>query len=272
METKLSEEKLLKLITKVNTALNSMGQKLAGKINEIMKDISDVKEELDNETTRNINGMENIEERLAEMAKQISSKDRQTEDLDIEIKNLKESYKINEMKIVELEVQILSLSKACTELTVDKALNEGYINSEENEAYDPESNVEITNNMFNCNKFGEEPLHSNKIDIRSKERVFKCNVCGEKVQNRYTLESHMITMHDHDKSYTCNYCDMKFVSKWRMNKHMNMHEDKTKRKCHYFNNDKECPFVKNGCKFLHEESSECKFGKSCDRTMCQYRH
>ena len=55
METKLSEEKLLKLITKVNTALNSMGQKLAGKINEIMKDISDVKEELDNETTRNIN-------------------------------------------------------------------------------------------------------------------------------------------------------------------------------------------------------------------------
>ena len=66
MENKLSEEKLLKFITKVNTALTSMGQKLAGKINEMMQDISDVKEELDNETTRNINVVEKVEERLSE--------------------------------------------------------------------------------------------------------------------------------------------------------------------------------------------------------------
>ena len=104
MENKSSEEKLLKLITKVNTALNSMGQKLAGKINELMKDISDTKEELDNETTRNINGMEKIEERFSEIDRKIQDKDQEKTYLDSEIRKLQEMYTMNEIKIIELDV------------------------------------------------------------------------------------------------------------------------------------------------------------------------
>ena len=41
--------------------------------------------------------------------------------------------------------------------------------------------------------------------------------------------------------------------------------------CHYFNNDKICPF-KEECLFLHEEAETCKFGKLCERMFCMYKH
>ena len=42
--------------------------------------------------------------------------------------------------------------------------------------------------------------------------------------------------------------------------------------CHYFNNDKRCPFSEIGCKFKHEISHECFHGKECAFSLCQYRH
>ena len=48
------------------------------------------------------------------------------------------------------------------------------------------------------------------------------------------------------------------------------HED-TKLYCHYFNNEKICPFDKD-CIFLHENSTECKYGKLCERMNCMYKH
>ena len=41
--------------------------------------------------------------------------------------------------------------------------------------------------------------------------------------------------------------------------------------CHYYNNDKECPFG-DVCIFEHEESEKCKYGKGCERQMCMYTH
>ena len=41
--------------------------------------------------------------------------------------------------------------------------------------------------------------------------------------------------------------------------------------CYFFNNDKDCPYQEE-CIFLHEESEVCKFGKTCDRVMCMFRH
>ena len=41
--------------------------------------------------------------------------------------------------------------------------------------------------------------------------------------------------------------------------------------CHYFNNNKDCPFD-DQCVYLHEDSEKCKFGRGCERKMCMYKH
>ena len=41
--------------------------------------------------------------------------------------------------------------------------------------------------------------------------------------------------------------------------------------CHYFNNDKDCPFD-DQCIFAHNEAPECKFGGGCERILCMFQH
>ena len=41
--------------------------------------------------------------------------------------------------------------------------------------------------------------------------------------------------------------------------------------CHYYNNNKECPYDEV-CIFEHEESESCRYGKGCEREMCMYTH
>ena len=42
--------------------------------------------------------------------------------------------------------------------------------------------------------------------------------------------------------------------------------------CHYFNNEKPCPYEEFGCKFKHEKSSTCSYGQRCNNTLCQFQH
>ena len=50
------------------------------------------------------------------------------------------------------------------------------------------------------------------------------------------------------------------------------HDDTKLTYCHYHNNDKFCPYEKNGCKFSHSTSPQCRFGRNCYKTLCQFRH
>ena len=45
----------------------------------------------------------------------------------------------------------------------------------------------------------------------------------------------------------------------------------TNKYCHYFNNQKSCPFELLGCKFKHEESPTCKFQNRFN-SLCPFRH
>jgi hypothetical protein len=48
---------------------------------------------------------------------------------------------------------------------------------------------------------------------------------------------------------------------------MNLHSEEkvySVNNCHYFNNDKKCPFEELGCKFLHSVSQICKFGPTSE--------
>ena len=42
--------------------------------------------------------------------------------------------------------------------------------------------------------------------------------------------------------------------------------------CHYFNNQKKCPFEEIGCMFLHADSEDCKFQNTCNKNLCQFKH
>ena len=59
--------------------------------------------------------------------------------------------------------------------------------------------------------------------------------------------------------------------KWRMEKHTRDHSVDIKF-CHYFNNDKPCPYDKIGCKFKHEISPECRYNLKCTFKLCQFTH
>ena len=70
--------------------------------------------------------------------------------------------------------------------------------------------------------------------------------------------------------FACEECEKEFKYEAVLGKHReSVHED-TKFDCHYFNNDKECPF-EDQCIYLQEESDKCKFNDNCERKMCMFR-
>ena len=46
---------------------------------------------------------------------------------------------------------------------------------------------------------------------------------------------------------------------------------KRKRFCHFWNNGR-CRFRDSECRFVHEESLECRYGKECKMKRCMFYH
>ena len=96
---------------------------------------------------------------------------------------------------------------------------------------------------------------------------FQCEECDQQFQQEAQLEKHKVI----HKKFECDDCDKKFKNEGTLQKHLQAaHEDITLY-CHFYNNDKECPYG-DECIFMHEDSDECKFGKGCERTLCMYKH
>ena len=53
---------------------------------------------------------------------------------------------------------------------------------------------------------------------------------------------------------------------------MRLHEETNIKHCHYYNNDKCCPYEELGCKFLNTVAEICEFGSKCTRRLCTCRH
>ena len=77
-------------------------------------------------------------------------------------------------------------------------------------------------------------------------------------------------MKKHTK-FACDQCGKQFKFMDTMEKHVKITHEKCKLFCHYFNNGKTCPFDKE-CVFLHEVADNCKYGESCERTLCMFKH
>ena len=67
---------------------------------------------------------------------------------------------------------------------------------------------------------------------------------------------------------------MTFVLEWRLKKHRSIHTEKAVnlKFCHYYNNNKACPFSQLGCMFRHEDSPFCLNNKKCIIKLCQVKH
>ena len=101
---------------------------------------------------------------------------------------------------------------------------------------------------------------------------FECKICEEIFGQNCKLEVHLKEKHNEIEMFNCEKCKKKFVLKWRLTKHQEIHYNPKVIKCHYFNNNKCCPFEEIGCMFEHAYSSMCKFGKSCSRDLCSFQH
>ena len=78
--------------------------------------------------------------------------------------------------------------------------------------------------------------------------------------------------HNNKKEFKCDECGKKFFLKWRFSQHMKVHTCPKVNNCHYFNNDKNCPFEVAGCKFKHAQSSECCKKSKCQIKLCPQQH
>lgn len=99
-----------------------------------------------------------------------------------------------------------------------------------------------------------------------------CKICGINFKRNIDLENHIRLSHEEYPVLQCDECDKSFLLMWRLKKHTRLHTEKNVLHCHYFNNNKNCPFEEHGCKFLHAVSKNCQFGRTCRRRLCPCRH
>ena len=127
--------------------------------------------------------------------------------------------------------------------------------------------------MFKCRICDEElenvsALKEHKEEHNSCQGEHQCEECEKRFKKEEQLEAHKKTVH---KKYECDECEKIFDFEGNLEKHRQAAHEDVELFCHYFNNDKDCPYEEE-CIFVHEESEICKFGKSCERKMCMYRH
>ena len=112
-------------------------------------------------------------------------------------------------------------------------------------------------------------LQEHKKAEHSTDGEYKCDECEQLFNSMHQLEKHEKS---HEK-FECEDCDKIFSYEGLLERHMEaVHSDTNSIIfCHYYNNDKECPFG-DICIFEHDEAENCKYGKACERKMCMYSH
>ena len=101
----------------------------------------------------------------------------------------------------------------------------------------------------------------------------KCDDCEKCFANQGKLDDHVTRTHP---KYECEDCDKIFKYETILEKHKEAAHEEIKLYCHYFNNDKDCPYDDDdgddGCIYMHEDSVPCKFGSGCERKLCMFKH
>ena len=71
--------------------------------------------------------------------------------------------------------------------------------------------------------------------------------------------------------FECDECEKVFRYEAILEKHKEAAHEEFQLFCHYYNNDKDCPYD-DECMYIHEDSEICRFGSNCARSLCMYKH
>ena len=97
---------------------------------------------------------------------------------------------------------------------------------------------------------------------------YKCEECEKCFKDENKLQNHRDKMH---VKFECDECEKVFKYEAVLEKHKEAAHEDFQLFCHYYNNDKDCPFD-DECMYIHEDSENCKFGRNCARGLCMYKH
>ena len=134
--------------------------------------------------------------------------------------------------------------------------------------------IKVKKVSFKCEECGQ--ILNTKTDLKEHVRTshpkhISCNHCEISFSESWIYEKHLKT-HNEATSFECTECEKKFYLKWRFSQHMKVHSSPKVKHCHYFNNNKICPFEEVGCKFKHINSIECHNKNSCAIKLCPFQH
>ena len=136
-----------------------------------------------------------------------------------------------------------------------------------------QENVDIfqkkTESNYKCNKCerSKETIHAHKETHEMSNEKLQCDVYGKVVNKEWKISAHRKIHAD----YGCSVCEKTFKYQEIKSKHMRIAHENLKLFCHFFNNNKTCPYSKD-CIFLHQASPICKYGKKCERLLCMFKH
>ena len=137
-------------------------------------------------------------------------------------------------------------------------------------------NGKMKNNSFPCTKCEEKFTDVRALKNhrnRTHQNKIKCKQCNYEGLKLSDIEEHILTNHGTQREFECNQCQNSFVSELRLKKHMKTHQNTFKINfCHYYNNNKECPYQRLGCMFKHSDAKHCRNGDKCNRKLCQFKH
>ena len=199
-------------------------------------------------------------------------------ELDAKVKAMEEVNKTNENRIESLETwnckQTEEINRLANHIeTLDK---NGVIVKENNEFTNLKkklTNLEIDMlglKSLNLSKSQQEKVNSTTSGKSAKKARKTCGLCENTFSENCDLEFHMRKEHEVENKYKCDQCDKDFFLEWRRNMHMKVHTDGVKY-CHFYNNNKQCPYEDLGCMFLHITAEQCTF-QNCKNQLCQFRH
>ena len=173
----------------------------------------------------------------------------------VTVKMLNEEIKSLKLKIREMEIEYL-----------EYALEDIKRNNK--------SIVKTTHDIKKCKKC--KKIFDCEFDLnthitKSHSNTVKCKICTKIFNKNNELEAHIKSEHEEIEKFHCEDCDLTFVLKWRLEKHKTMHTEEAKnlKFCHYFNNNKRCPYSDIGCMFKHGSSPNCNCRDKCSKNLCE---
>ena len=136
----------------------------------------------------------------------------------------------------------------------------------------------VSKDLIKCKKC--DKAFSRTVDLKKHHEsihgvnITQCSLCEKEFAKNSDLEIHIAFEHKESETFKCKDYDKTFVLEWRLRKHsiMHMENQRSIRFCHYFNNDKVCPFTEIGCMFQHSVAPQCKHHLKCFTKLCQFKH